>query len=354
MAYTEIDKSSDYFNTVLYTGNDTDNRTVSGVGFQPDFLWIKARADAYQHYLQDVVRGSTKVLFSDSSSAEDTRVSAVKSFASDGFVLGQEAQVNGNNNTYVSWNWKAGTSVSGNTGGSGTSKSYSGSVNTDSGFSIIKYIGNSTAGHTIPHHLGVQPQVVICKRINQGGQWVFGSMALPNQFEQFLELDLTGAAQTSSLRWNDTDPSSSVFTLGSTLDTNANDINIIAYSFAEKKGFSKFGSYTGNGSTDGPFVYTGFKPAFVICKSYSGSEQWVLYDNKRDPFNVTEQILRPNLSDAEGTESGAKMDLLSNGFKLTGSGGGIGQTNNSGSSYIYMAFAENPFVSSTGIPGPAR
>ena len=354
MAYTEIDKSSDYFNTVLYTGNDTDNRTVSGVGFQPDFLWIKARADAYQNYLQDVVRGSTKVLFSDSSSAEDTRVSAVKSFASDGFVLGQEAQVNGNNNTYVSWNWKAGTSVSGNTTGSGTSKSYTGSVNTDAGFSIIKYIGNGTSGHTIPHHLGVQPQVVICKRINQGGQWVFGSMALPNQFEQFLELDLTGAAQTSSLRWNDTDPSSSVFTLGSTLDTNANDINIIAYSFAEKKGFSKFGSYTGNGSTDGPFVYTGFKPAFVICKSYSGSEQWVLYDNKRDPFNVTEQILRPNLSDAEGTESGAKMDLLSNGFKLTGSGGGIGQTNNSGSSYIYMAFAENPFVSSTGIPGLAR
>ena len=354
MAYTEIDKSSDYFNTVLYTGNDTDNRTVSGVGFQPDFLWIKARNNADSHYLQDVVRGSTKVIFSNSSSAEDTRVSAVKSFASDGFVLGQEAQVNGNNNTYVSWNWKAGTSVSGNTGGSGTSKSYSGSVNTDSGFSIIKYIGNSTAGHTIPHHLGVQPQVVICKRINQGGQWVFGSMALPNQFEQFLELDLTGAAQTSSLRWNDTDPSSSVFTLGSTLDTNANDINIIAYSFAEKKGFSKFGSYTGNGSTDGPFVYTGFKPAFVICKSYSGSEQWVLYDNKRDPFNVTEQILRPNLSDAEGTESGAKMDLLSNGFKLTGSGGGIGQTNNSGSSYIYMAFAENPFVSSTGIPGLAR
>ena len=354
MAYTEIDKSSDYFNTVLYTGNDTDNRTVSGVGFQPDFLWIKARADAYQHYLQDVVRGSTKVLFSDSSSAEDTRVSAVKSFASDGFVLGQEAQVNGNNNLYVSWNWKAGTSVSGNTTGSGTSKSYTGSVNTDAGFSIIKYIGNGTSGHTIPHHLGVQPQVVICKRINQGGQWVFGSMALPNQFEQFLELDLTGAAQTSSLRWNDTDPSSSVFTLGSTLDTNANDINIIAYSFAEKKGFSKFGSYTGNGSTDGPFVYTGFKPAFVICKSYSGSEQWVLYDNKRDPFNVTEQILRPNLSDAEGTESGAKMDLLSNGFKLTGSGGGIGQTNNSGSSYIYMAFAENPFVSSTGIPGLAR
>ena len=354
MAYTEIDKSSDYFNTVLYTGNDTDNRTVSGVGFQPNFLWIKARNNADQHYLVDSVRGSTKVLHSDSTEAEATRVSAVKSFASDGFVLGQEAQVNGNNNTYVSWNWKAGTSVSGNTGGSGTSKSYSGSVNTDSGFSIIKYIGNSTAGHTIPHHLGVQPQVVICKRINQGGQWVFGSMALPNQFEQFLELDLTGAAQTSSLRWNDTDPSSSVFTLGSTLDTNANDINIIAYSFAEKKGFSKFGSYTGNGSTDGPFVYTGFKPAFVICKSYSGSEQWVLYDNKRDPFNVTEQILRPNLSDAEGTESGAKMDLLSNGFKLTGSGGGIGQTNNSGSSYIYMAFAENPFVSSTGIPGLAR
>ena len=147
MAYTNIDNPSETaFNTVLYTGNDTDNRTVSGVGFQPDFLWIKARADAYQNYLQDVVRGSTKVLFSDSSSAEDTRVSAVKSFASDGFVLGQEAQVNGNNNTYVSWNWKAGTSVSGNTGGSGTSKSYSGSVNTDSGFSIIKYIGNSTAG----------------------------------------------------------------------------------------------------------------------------------------------------------------------------------------------------------------
>ena len=350
MSYTNgLDKPSDYFNTVLYTGNDTDNRTVSGVGFQPDFLWIKARADAYQHYLQDVVRGSTKVLFSDSSSAEDTRVSAVKSFASDGFVLGQEAQVNGNNNTYVSWNWKAGTSVSGNTGGSGTSKSYSGSVNTDSGFSIIKYIGNSTAGHTIPHHLGVQPQVVICKRINQGGQWVFGSMALPNQFEQFLELDLTGAAQTSSLRWNDTDPSSSVFTVGSTADTNQDGTNIIAYSFAEKQGYSKFSSYTGNGNADGTFVYTGFKPAVLIYKNTSQSDEWFIHDNKRQGFNDDNEYLFPSSTQAEGTIN--RIRLISNGFKALDSDKGV---NADGNLYVYMAFAENPFVTSTGIPGLAR
>ena len=350
MSYTNgLDKPSDYFNTVLYTGNDTDNRTVSGVGFQPDFLWIKARADAYQHYLQDVVRGSTKVLFSDSSSAEDTRVSAVKSFASDGFVLGQEAQVNGNNNLYVSWNWKAGTSVSGNTTGSGTSKSYTGSVNTDAGFSIIKYIGNGTSGHTIPHHLGVQPQVVICKRINQGGQWVFGSMALPNQFEQFLELDLTGAAQTSSLRWNDTDPSSSVFTVGSTADTNQDGTNIIAYSFAEKQGYSKFSSYTGNGNADGTFVYTGFKPAVLIYKNTSQSDEWFIHDNKRQGFNDDNEYLFPSSTQAEGTIN--RIRLISNGFKALDSDKGV---NADGNLYVYMAFAENPFVTSTGIPGLAR
>ena len=174
-------------------------------------------------------------------------------------------------------------------------------------------------------------------------------MALPNQFEQFLELDLTGAAQTSSLRWNDTDPSSSVFTVGSTADTNQDGTNIIAYSFAEKQGYSKFSSYTGNGNADGTFVYTGFKPAVLIYKNTSQSDEWFIHDNKRQGYNDDNEYLFPSSTQAEGTIN--RIRLISNGFKALDSDKGV---NADGNLYVYMAFAENPFVTSTGIPSPAR
>ena len=347
-----IDKPTDYFETKIYTGNG-GTQSITGLDFEPNWTWIKHRDGATAHMIFDSVRGALYRLSTNNSNSQASAANTLTSWNSDGFALGSENDTNGNSRLFVSWNWKAGTSVSGNTGGSGTSKSYSGSVNTDAGFSIIKYTGNGTAGHTIPHHLGVQPRVVICKRLSQNGQWVFGSMALPNQFEQFLELDLTGGVQSSSLRWNNTDPSSSVFTVGSTADTNQDGTTIVAYSFAEKQGFSKFGSYTGNGSgTDGTFVYTGFLPAFIMFKSTSTTGGWEIHDNKRDPFNVSSKRLFPNLSDAEATED--YVDFNSQGFKFrTNDANG----NTSGTSYTYMAFAENPFVTSTGngsIPGTAR
>ena len=351
MAYTDIDKPSDYFNTKLYTGNGSSSHGVTGVGFTQDWTWIKERSQTESHFLFDTVRGDNKYVNSNTTDIEYTE-SGGMAFNSNGFTLGSWNSVNENNQTYASWNWKAGTSFTNDASSTGIGTIDStGSVNQDAGFSIVSFdLSGQSGNETIKHGLNTAPKVVITKRRSGGaGDWTSYFGAIGNSY---LVLNSTSAGATSSSFMNNTAPTSSVFTVGDPSWWGANPF--IAYCFSEKQGYSKFGSYTGSGNTDGPFVYTGFKPAFVICKITSGTDQWVLYDNKRDTFNVTEQILRPNTSGAEGTESGAKMDLLSNGFKLRGSGGGIGQTNNSGGSYIYMAFAENPFVTSTGIPGLAR
>ena len=352
MSYTNgLDKPSDYFNTVLYTGNNTDNTSISGLDFQPDWVWLKARNQADYHYSMDSVRGALKPLFQNDTSAEANFSDSLKSFNTDGFTLGTSGDLNAASQTMVAWNWKAGTSFTNDASSTGIgSIDSTGSVNTDAGFSIISYTGNATDGATIAHGLGVTPDVIIAKSRASVEGWGFFHSSFSSQ--EYMFLNTTSPKGSASTVWNAL-PGSAVFTVGSNGSVNASG-TMIAYCFAEKQGYSKFGSYTGNGNADGTFVYTGFKPAFVICKITSGTDQWVLYDNKRDTFNVTEQILRPNTNGAEGTESGAKMDLLSNGFKLRGSGGGIGQTNNSGSSYIYMAFAENPFVTSTGVPATAR
>ena len=350
MAYTPIDKPSDFFTPFIWTGDGATTNALTGVGFQPDLVWGKCRSNANENRLTDVVRGVTKEIYSDTSAAEATTANGLKAFGSDGFTVGDNTGWNGSSRTYVSWNWKAGTSVSGDTTGSGTLKTYTGSVNTDAGFSIIKYTGNGTAGHTIPHHLGAQPQVVICKRLSSSGQWVFGSMALPSQFEQFLELDLSGAVQTSSLRWNDTDPSSSVFTVGSTADTNDSGADIIAYSFAEKQGYSKFGSYVGNANADGAFVYTGFKPAMIITKQADATNDWNMWDNKRNTYNAVDLSLYPYLDNAEDNLSPG-LDFVSNGFKIRDSRNFVGA---SGGTFIYMAFAESPLTNSGFVPNNAR
>jgi len=351
MAYTTIDKPTDYFKTVLYTGNDTDNRTISGVGFQPDWVWIKSRSDGYQHYLVDVVRGSTKVLFSDSNSSEQTRVSAIKSFASDGYVLGQEAQVNGNNNTYVSWNWKAGGSASSNSNGSITTSI---SANQDAGFSIVSYSGNSSNGATIGHGLGAAPKMVIIKKRSDSAQWAVGGTNIDSTFNGYMFLDSTGAIATSDNVFNDTAPSSSVVTLGTTGDSNANGQTYVAYCFAEKQGYSKFGSYIGNGSDtpNGVFVYLGFTPAYILIKA-TDSNSWVIVDNKRPAnSNAVDDSLSADSTATETTgDSNTTFDFLSNGFKTNGNSG---NNNSSGQKYIFMAFAESPFVTSTGIPATAR
>jgi hypothetical protein len=347
MSYTNgLDKPSDYFNTVLYTGN-AGTLNVTGVGFSPSLVWIKGRGYADSQVLTDTVRSTTKCLSSDSTTAEFTQTNGLTAFGGDGFTLGNWSAIN-RASTTVAWNWKAGTSVSGNTTGSGTAKAYSGSVSTDAGFSIIGYVGNGTANHTLPHHLGVVPKMLIIKnRTSSGYEWSIYHHTLGNQKRMFL--NDTSAVGSSNAYWNNTSPTSSVINLGGGGAVNENNSNMIAYCFAEKQGYSKFGSYIGNGDSDGTFVYTGFKPAFVIFKRSSGTGNWQLLDNKRLGYNVENHTIYPNSTIVEQDETDG--DILSNGFKLrnTGTDG-----NGSGSTYIYMAFAENPFTTSSGVPATAR
>ncbi len=337
MAYTTIKKPSDYFNTKLYTGNG-GTLNITGVGFQPDFTWIKSRVAAHSHLLQDAVRGVLQTLNSNDNSADDTISNGLTAFGTDGFTVGGNGSFNSNTDNYVSWNWKAGTTGSGTTGGSGTAKAYSYSVNTTAGFSIVKYAGNGSAGHTIPHHLGVVPKMIIIKDLNDNEAWRVYHAGLGN-FAKWLELNSTAGETTDSSVFDNV-PTSSGFLVGSANPVNNATHDYIAYCFANVQGFSKFGSYVGNGNADGTFVYTGFKPAFVMVKASSTSSyDWVILDNKRDTFNVANESLYANLSNAEATSN--DTDFLSNGFKLKSTAAG---NNGSGTTYTYMCFAEEPLV----------
>jgi len=351
MAYTTIDKPTDYFNTVLWTGNGAD-RTIT-TDHATDWIWMKDRDQAIYHRLTDSVRGSAKVLFTNVTDAEQSdQYGTVGSFTSTGFTIRQGASnsnyvgANENNIKYVGWSWVAGGSASSNSDGSITSTV---SANTTSGFSIVSYTGTGSNA-TVGHGLGVAPKLLILKsRTRSDGQWTVGSDMLG--WSKFLFLDATSAEQTFNLYQN-TAPTSSVFYLSGDGGVNQSSGNMIGYAFAEKKGYSKFGSYTGNGNADGAFVYTGFKPAFLLVKKTSGSESWCLLDNKRDPFNLAGTRLIPNSTAADSNVGGGNsLDILSNGFKARD---GAGQYNDSGQPYIYMALAEAPFVSSGGIPTTAR
>ena len=350
MAYTTINKSTDYFNTKLYTGTGSSN-AITGVGFQPDLLWIKSRSNTYSHSWTDAVRGKDNKIASNNSNAQYTDSGQLASFDSDGFTLNTDAGVNNNNSTYASWNWKANGQGSANTDGS-INTTYT-SVNTTAGFSISKWTGNSTAGATIGHGLGVKPSLIIIKNLGASSQWLTWFDSFANT--EMIYLNLTNAKGTGQTYFNSTTPTSSLITLGGGVDENQN--TMVAYCFAEKKGFSKFGSYTGNGNTDGTFVYTGFKPAMIIFKIYyGGTGSWVIYDNKRNTFNVVNSALFPDLSNAEETADNGfecEVDMLSNGFKLRGTGNAYWM-NYSGWNYIYMAFAEEPLVASNGVPATAR
>ena len=357
MAYTTVDNPELYFQTKLYSGNGSTNAiTLDGSeNMQPDWTWIKNRplSGGFAHNLYDSVRGTNKKIETDNSGAESSETNTVNSFDSDGFTLGNDAgtdEVNKSGTTFVSWNWKAGTSVSGNTTGSGSAKAYAGSVSTTAGFSIIRYVGNGTNGHTIPHHLGAAPRWILVKRLDSssGGDWTTLHMALPNGAGDFMEFNSTGAKQTSIARWRNATPTSSVFTVASGVEVNGDDSPYIAYCFAEKQGYSKFGSYTGNGNADGTFIYTGFKPAFFMIKRTDAVSDWFVWDSKRSPTNEMTERLVPNEAAAEGS---ASMDFVSNGIKFRNDAAG---RNASGGTYIYMAFAENPFVTSTGVPATAR
>ena len=350
MAYTTINKSTDYFNTKLYTGNGNDNTSITGVGFQPDWTWIKSRSNADYHMIVDAVRGGNKQVKPNSTDAEGSDTNKVKSFISDGFVIGTGTVVNRNGATFASWNLKAGTAVSGNTTGSGTYKTYTGSVNATAGFSIIKYTGNGTAGHTIPHHLGIANiGSIFVKNLDSGSDYWY-SYHKPLGATKTLILNEADAAGTNTM-WNNTAPTSSVFSVGSSSGSNTNNQNYIAYIFSDIQGYCKTGSYTGNGSGDGTFVYTGFKPAFAILKCTNTARSWQIHNNKLNPFNSCTSRLFPNLSDAEATGTEQFVDFLSNGFKLRSNDA---NGNGTGNSYIYMAFAEAPLVGNNNVPCTAR
>ncbi len=352
MAYTTIDKPTDYFNTVLWVGNGTaigsGGKTVTGVGFQPDWVWGKARSgtDAVDnHVLTDAVRGATKYLKCNNTSAEITDSESLTSFTSDGFTLGSNGQLNRNGNNCVAWNWLASNTTASNTDGSITSTV---SANTTSGFSIVSYTGTGSNA-TVGHGLGATPDMMIFKQINATRNWCVFHKSIGET--KILQLNTTVAETTSGSAFNNTASTSSIINLGDSSLTNSSGNTYIAYCFAEKKGYSKFSSYIGNGSSDGTFVYTGFKPAFVMTKVTSSADSWTLWDNTRDTHNVVTSMLRADTNQVEDTSSSYLVDFISNGFKWRASDG---KQNGSGSSYIYMAFAESPFVTSTGIPTTAR
>jgi hypothetical protein len=334
------DIPADYFNPVLYTGDSSSPRSITGVGFQPDLVWMKARSAALVHGLYDSVRGPAKLLISNDTGAEiDTDpYGYVSSYDTDGFTLTagtiNNDTFNNSGHTYVAWNWKAGGTAVANTDGTIASQV---SANTKAGFSVVTYTGNGTDGASVGHGLTKAPDLMIIKNRTTARNWIVYSSALT--YTNYLSLDTANAASSGANVWN-TDPSDTVFYLSTFPENNGTSEEHVCYAFHSVEGFSKIGSYTGNGSsTDGPFVYTGFRPAYVLLKSAStGNTDWTQYDSARETYNTVDQYLIPNKSNAEASPSGEALDLTSNGFKVRGSWVGM----NSGT-IIYMAFAEQPF-----------
>ena len=352
MAYTTIKKPSDYFNTVLYTGNGATN-AITGVNFQPDLIWIKDRDTAgNSHIWTDSVRGNTKNIYSNLTNAEGTKTDRVTSFDTDGFTLGADASqgANDNGSSQVAWNWLANGAGVANTDGSISSTV---SVNTTSGFSIVKYVGTGSGSNsTVGHGLGVTPSIIIVKSLDSVADWVVWNKDLPSQTNNYLRLNTNQAIGTTTNYWNSSAPTNQVFGVSPDgYNNNKSGEDTIAYCFAEKQGYSKFGSYVGNGNADGTFVYTGFKPAFVMIKNTSATGVWRMWDNKRDVDNPNTANFQANASNAEYNDPAVAIDFLSNGFKPRSTDSSY---NGSGATYIYMAFAEAPLVGSNNVPCTAR
>lgn len=354
MAYTNIDDSSAHFQTALYTGTGSQ-QSITNDGnsdLQPDLLWIKQRSSAQDHILLDSTRGVTGGIFSNTIDPQILNSAYLNSFDSDGFTVKTSGLTNTNTSTYVAWQWKAtgGTTVT-NTDGSENSTVQ---ANTDAGFSIVQYSGNGLQDQTIGHGLGAVPKMVIYKATSQTAYWYAYHIATGN--DTMMYPNLSNAAQSLPSQFST--PTTSTFNVSNENSTfsgyNSSGETYIAYVFAEKQGFSKIGKYYGNGSlTSGPFVYTGFKPAFIMIKAVDAVKNWTMFDNKRLGYNGDMYYLYANTSGGEGESpsSGGHIDLLSNGFKIYDN---WSLTNQSNIKYAYIAFAENPFVSSTGIPTTAR
>jgi len=345
--YTTIDNPGLFFNTVLYTGNGSTN-AITGVGYQPDWVWIKRRGSTGSHRLFDSVRGVHKSISSNSTGAELDNSNTLTSFDTDGFSLASDSGnygVNVNGDTQIAWNWLGANGSASNSDGSITSTI---SANPTAGFCICSWTGDGSDA-TIGHGLGAVPKMIIHKHRSGSVQWNVYHVGTGTG--GYLRLDGTNAFSSNSGFFG-TAPTSSVFSPGSHSYMSGNGNDNIAYIFAEVQGYSKFGSYTGNGNADGIFVYTGFKPAFIIIKRTDTTAEWHMIDNKRNTFNTVNNVLSPNTTGAEATTSSNPIDFTSQGFKCRGTGT---QVNASGGSFIYMAFAEHPFVTAgTKAAGTAR
>ena len=328
-----------FMNATLWTGNgstQTITNGAAGQNFTPDFVWIKSRSGVNSHFLTDTVRGATKTIFTNNTNAEATETQGLTAFTSTGFTVGSDASVNTSSGTYVGWQWKAGGTAVSNTAGTISAQV---SANTTSGFSIVTYTGTGSAG-TVGHGLGAAPQMIISKNRSAAENWRVGSIGLTNMASWHCNLDTTQAQSNSGAAiWNNTTPTSTIFGVGTDTSVSGSGNLIVAYCWTPIAGYSAFGNYTGNGSTDGPFVYTGFRPRFLLTKRSDAVESWRIGDSARSPYNAVVLELFANLSNVEENNSNP-IDYLSNGFKIRTSSS---SHNASGGTYIYMVFAENPF-----------
>jgi len=335
MAYTTIDNPELYFQTKLYTGNGSTNAiTLDGdEDMQPGMMWFKDRGDTESHIFVDAVRGATKNLHPDQNWAESTQSDRVTAIGSDGFTLGADTNngINESSHTFVAWCWKESAT---------------------SGFDIVTFTGTGSA-KTEAHSLSAVPHVMlVMNRDSANNLHLYHHKNTSAPETDYLNINASDSTDDAATVWNDTVPTSSVFSVGTADTVNKNTDNILAYLWSEKQGFSKFGTYIGNGNADGPFVFCGFRPAFVLGKIYTDRNEWFMLDNKRDPFNLVDNTLWANENNAENNTLGQQaVDFLSNGFKIRDSDGTV---NSSGNTYIFMAFAEAPFVNSNGVPCNAR
>jgi hypothetical protein len=362
MAYTTIDDPGLFFTAFLYSGDASTSpksfHAKTGVGFQPDFTWHKSRTSGSNwHGLADSARGvdadpGCKAIYSNSNSLEGNSTDEyLDGYQSDGFKTGENGSFGAPSNNYVAWCWKAGTTSGITTNGSTNVTPSAYTFNQTSKFSALKYAGNGNTDNQVAHGIGSKPDFMMIKNLDGSiNSWAVFHKAAGN--EKYFELDVTNTMADGINRWQDTDPDTVNFTTGNSDTVNNSSYNYICYAFSEIQGYSKFSSYIGNASTDGTFVYTGFKPAWVMLKRTDSAGGWYIYDNKRAGYNGSSAYLQANSASADDTNAGNfGFDFLSNGFKLKGT---YATVNASGGNYIYMAFAEAPFVNSSGVPNNAR
>jgi len=345
-AYTTIDNPELYFQVKLYTGNGTDDTSITLDGeedMQPDMIWFNCRSHAEARVIHDSPRGIHERLFPGAEDAEGTATNALQSFNSNGWTMGVNDQLNSNTKTYVAWCWntQGGAGSSNTDGGINTTTT---SVNTTSKFSISTFTGTGSAS-TIGHGLGVAPNMLIVKR-RESESWQTLHMGISGEAEKYMTLHSNAAVVDSATSWNDTDPTSTVFSVGTSNSTNASSGTYVAYCWADVQGYSKFGQYEGNGNADGTFVYTGFRPAWIMTKSIDSTSEWHIFDDQREGYNVDNDALTPEGATELTTDM---IDILSNGFKCR-----IATDPNVAETYVYAAFAKAPLVNSEGVPCNAR